>query len=389
MRLLIIGGTGVLSSAVTAEAINRGFDVTMINRGNRKIPEGVDFIKSDKDDLEYIAKRLEGRMFDAVMDYLCFTDDETEKSARFYSKYTKQYFYISSCAVYNTASLDGKIGDEDSPKGLPIWNYSVNKWAGEQKLSSLFENSEVQFTIIRPCVTYGDTRIPYGIMPAYGFHWTLCARILTGKPIITWNKGKNRCNMTRVEDFAVGVVGLIGNPTAYGESFNLCGDEAPTFRDVLDVLSEYLHKDVLTIDIPSEFYAKEMPDKAGEIMGGRSIDTINSNAKIKAAVPYFKQTYALKDGIIKTLNSYKEQNYQEGIDWSFDAKTDRIIKKWCKIQGIDYKGFNLKFVDYIGSANFDNRFTYFMVKNKMEKIGVMTMRIKNKIKRVIDKYLNL
>lgn len=365
MHLLIIGGTGVLSSAVTAEALRQGIVVTMINRGKRKIPEGVELIKSDKDDLENIAKQLEGRSFDAVMDYLCYTDSQTEKSVKFYKKYTKQYFYISSCAVYNTELLAGKMADEDSPKVLPIWKYSVDKWASEQKIAKLFEGSDVKYTIIRPCVTYGDTRIPYGISPMYGYHWTLAARILAGKPIITWNEGRNRCNMTRVEDFAVGVVGLIGNEKAYGQAFNVCGDEAPSFREVLDVMSEYLHKEVITVDVSSEFYAKEIPSRAGEILGGRSIDTINGNMKLKSVVPAFKQTYSLKEGVFKTLEAYKTQGYQHGIDWRFDADTDRIVKKWCQKKGTDASVYKLGFTDFLRVATFKEKILYWAVRYKV------------------------
>lgn len=139
---------------------------------------------------------------------------------------------------------------------------------------------------------YGLRRIPYGISPQYGYHWTLAARILNNKPIIRWNGGINRCNMMRVEDFAVGAVGLIGNPSAYNEAFNICGDETPSFNDVLDCLSELTGKIVKTVDIDSAFYAKEVPKRAGEILGGRSIDSINSNEKIKAAVP----SYVIADG---------------------------------------------------------------------------------------------
>lgn len=376
MKLLIVGGTGVLSSAVTAEALRKGLTVTMINRGKRRIPDGVELIKADKDDLQTISKALEGRYFDAVMDYLCYTDAQTEKSARFYMKYTKQYFYISSCAVYDTASLNGQMADEDSKKVLPIWKYSVDKWASEQKVEALFKGCDVNYTIIRPCVTYGDTRIPYGISPTYGYHWTLCARILTGKPIITWNQGKNRCNMTRVEDFAVGVVGLIGNPKAYGEAFNVCGDEAPTFREVLDVLSEYLQKDVVSVDVSSDFYAKELPNRAGEILGGRSIDSINSNAKLKAAVPEFKQIYALKDGVFKTLDAYKAQNYQHGIDWTFDAETDRIVEKWCKLNRI--RTTKICFIDYLNNAKKMERIKYLIIRHKENIIVKTVLRLTGK-----------
>lgn len=388
MNLLLIGGTGVLSSAVTAEALRKGLAVTMINRGKRRIPEGVELIKADKDDLQTIAKALEGRSFDAVMDYLCYTDAQTEKSARFYMKYTKQYFYISSCAVYDTASLNGEVADEESKKVLPIWKYSVDKWASEQKIEAMFKGSDVNYTIIRPCVTYGNTRIPYGISPAYGYHWTLCARILAGKPVITWNQGKNRCNMTRVEDFAVGVVGLIGNSKAYGEAFNVCGDEAPTFREVLDVLSEYLHKDVVTVDVSSEFYAKELPSRAGEILGGRSIDTINSNAKLKKAVPEFKQNVFLKEGIMKTLDAYNAQDYQHGIDWTFDAATDRIIIVFCKQKGISPDKYNLGFVDYLGTATKADRKAYWLEFHKVNpfvRAYCLALRAVDKVKRTISK----
>lgn len=364
MKILLIGGTGVLSSAVTAEALHQGIDVTMINRGNRTIPADVEHIKADKDEYEKIGKILQGRYFDAVMDFLLLSDNDTRKSVEFYTQFTKQYFYISSCAVYNTEKLAGKMGNEESSKVLPIWPYSVNKWASEQMVMRLFENKDVYYTVIRPCITYGNTRIPYGISPQYGYHWTLCARILNGKPIIRWNGGVNRCNMMRVEDFAIGVVGLIGNPKAHNEAFNICGDETPSFNDVLKVLSKLTCKDIKTVDISSEFYAKGIPNRAGEILGGRSIDSINSNEKIKSVVPSFKQTISLSEGIRMTYEAYKTQNYQKGIDWDFDADTDCIIKKWCKKNKIDSSQYKLGFVDYLGNATVGDKIQYYLSYHK-------------------------
>jgi nucleoside-diphosphate-sugar epimerase len=358
MKILIIGGTGVLSSALTAEALKQGIAVTMINRGRRRIPAGIELIKADKNDLATIVSKLGDRQFDAVIDFLCYTDAQTERSVKLYSRYTKQYFYISSCAVYDTASHNGKMADEETKKVNPVWKYSVDKWASEVKLCSLLKGTEIYYTIIRPCVTYGDTRIPYGIMPPYGYHWTLCARILAGKPVITWNGGNNRCNMTRVEDFAVGVVGLIGNPKAYNEAYNICGDETPTYNDVLHAVGEILNKDVITVDISPEFYAKECSGKSGEILGGRAIDTINSNKKIKEIVPQFQQTISLKEGIARTIEAYKNNNYQKGIDWNFDANTDRIIKKICLKRRADYKQYKLSFIDYLGNAKITDRVMY-------------------------------
>lgn len=384
MQILIIGGTGVLSSAVTEVAIKKSIKITMINRGNHSIPQNVELIKSDRKNFNFIKKSLQGKTFDAVMDFLCYSDNDTEESVRFYSNYTRQYFFISSCAVYDTQKMGGRPCSEDDVKSLAIWDYSVNKWRSEQKVHLLFKNLDCKYTIIRPCVTYGNTRIPYGIDPRCRCHWTLIARILEGKPIIRWNGGNNRCNMTRVEDFAVGVVGLIGNENAYNEAFNVCGEETPTWNDVLAIISKTIGKEIKTIDIPSEYYAKELPLRKGEILGGRSIDAIMDNSKIKSIVPEFRQTIYIEEGIQKTIEAYKQNNFEEGIDWKFDADTDRIIAKWCKQNKIKISDLNLLFTDYLHTARNKERIIYFMVRHKDMIIFRMIIKARFVIRRLMN-----
>lgn len=385
MNILIIGGTGVLSAAVVNEALKQGFNVTMINRGHRAIPDGVELIKADMSDKCLIATALSKRKFDAVIDFLCFSEIQTKKSFNFYSQYTDQYFYISSCAVYDT-TLGGWCS-EDSPKILSIWKYSVEKWASEEYLMKLAADSKTKYTIIRPCVTYGDTRIPYGIAPAYGYHWTLIARILNNKPLIRWNGGVNCCNMMRVEDFAVGVIALVGNSKAYNEAFNVCGDEMPTFNDVLGVLRELTNHDIKIVDVTSDYYAKQVPSRAGEILGGRSIDSRNKNDKIKSVVPAFHQSIFLKEGIKMTYDAYKNNNYQYGIDWNFDGECDRVIYNWCKKCGIDSTQYNLNFVDYLGNATVKDRDVYYRVFHSERldmKIRGLGIRVLNKLRRLAE-----
>lgn len=358
MKVLLIGGTGVLSAAVANEAVKQGIDVSMVNRGRRPLPDGVQLLKSDKDDYDNIAQLIGGNHYDAVIDFLCFTDAQVTRSFSFYKQYTQQYFFISSCAVYDTR-IEG-VKTEDSPKVLSIWKYSVDKWASEEHLYAMAAESGIYYTVVRPGVTYDDTRIPYGIMPPYGFHWTLVERIKHGKPVIRWNMGENRSSMMRVEDFAVGLVGLIGNPEAFNEAFNICGDEAPSYNEVLSVIEEWLGKKAVVIDVSPEFYAGQMPSQKGEILGGRGLDAISSNEKVKRAVPSFRQTIWLKEGVVKTLEAYKSNNYQKGIDWVFDAYQDRTVKMWCKKKGVDIHGYNLGFVDYLQTANRRDRLVYFM-----------------------------
>ena len=309
MKLLVIGGTGVLSSAVVSEAISRGIEVTMINRGHRmeRIPQGVAFIKADSRDAETIDKALAGCPFDAVIDFVCYDRQQVENSLNLFSKYVDQYIFISSAAVLDTR-VQGVL-NEDSPKVLPTWDYSVQKWDAELSVQERCAGSGIHYTIIRPGITYDDTRIPYGFAPLYGYHWTFVERAKAGKPLVTWNNGQNRCNMMRVEDFAVGVVSLVANEKAMNEAFIVCGDEAPSFMDVVKTLEKSVGMVIPTIDINVNFLQSLVPGRKGE-MEGRSRDAVLSNAKIKEAAPEFKQNISLDEGVGMTVEAYQNARFQ-------------------------------------------------------------------------------
>ena len=363
MKILLVGGTGVLSVAVTQQALNQRHEVYMINRGNRMewIPVGIHLLKADIYDEKKIVALLDNMYFDAIIDFICYNDKQLEYSFNLFKDRTSQYVFISSCAVYNSAIC--RDCDEDAPKNLPVWQYSIDKNKSEELLVRLAKNSSTHYTIIRPSVTYGNTRIPYGICPPYGYHWTIVERILHDKPIVTWNKGENFCNIMHVEDFSIGVVGLLGNQQAYNEAFNVVGDTTPSWKDVLDILSDLLNKEIKTFDVPSEYYASEIPERRGEIEGGRSLSVTCSNQKLKSVVKGFEQTVSLQKGLKRTLDYYKSHNYIYGIDYAFDADTDRIIAKYAKEKKISVKGLNLHYIDYLNEKKWINFFKYFAARN--------------------------
>lgn len=359
MNLLVVGGTGVLSTAVVNEALRQGVSVSMINRGNRKhlISEGAELIQADIRNSDIVRQALAGKHFDAVIDFICYNQKQIAHSLDLFKDIATQYIFISSACVYDT-SIPGKK-DENAPKGFKDWSYSTDKWACEQYLMQKATEEAIQYTIVRPCITYDDTRIPYGIMPPYGYHWTLVGRILNEKPVITWNRGTARWNMMRVEDFAVGVTGLIGNPASYGQAFNICGDEPVSWSEVLDVLGHLLGKEVKRLDISTEDLIQYCPDRKGEI-AGRAADAIIDNTKIKSLVPGFGQRISLEDGIRKTLEAYKTHNFQKGIDWRFDAQWDNIVKK----ENDGKLSFKTGFTNYLGTASMKDRLTYWRARIK-------------------------
>lgn len=350
MKVLIIGGTGILSSAVVDECVNRGYNVTMLNRGRRQlfINPKVQLIKCDIRD-ESLAKQLLGDShYDCVIDFLIYNINQLKYSLRLLGNISNQYVFISSTAVYNT-DISGML-TENSEKVQKEWNYSKNKYECEQYLTNYCNEHNINYTIIRPGVNFGNTRIPYGMYPAIGKHWTIIGRILSGKPIITWNGGSNRHNLTRVEDFAIGAVSLIGNPKANNEAFNVVGDGIYTWMEVLTTISDILKVPLYTIDIPVQFYANELSDmeQRDHLIGGRSKNCMTSNDKLKTIAPDFHQLFSLKEGIEKTINFYKEHDYLGGIDYEYEGNIDGIIEKYQKT--IKSQRYKLGFEDYLGAT---------------------------------------
>lgn len=330
MKVLIIGGTGILSTAVVDECVARGYEVTMVNRGRRAefINKGAKLIKCDFKNKAEVETCLKGLHFDTAIDFLILNKEHLSYSLSVIGKLADQYIFISSAQAYNTNNKG--ILTEDRELIQPLWGYSVNKVMSEELLEEYAKREGINYTIVRPGVNYGSTRIPYGMCPVLGKHGTFIERIKAGKPIITWNHGQNKLNLTRVEDYAAGMVALIGNPKAYNEAFNVVGDNVYTWKDVLSVLGVILGCDIKTIDIPVDFYANELDgDERESLLGGRACDLVCSNDKMKKLTPEYKTKYSLEEGIRMTLKFYQDNNYYHGIDYVWDGECDRIINKYA------------------------------------------------------------
>lgn len=385
--LLVIGGTGVISYAIVLEAIKQGYDVTCINRGKTKsqsLPSEVEVLKSDYRDEKRITQLLKGRMYDAVLDVLCFRKEDIDYSISLFKDHCKQYFFFSSAEAYNKPKYENSVCNEDAELVNPLWSYSINKAACEEELRCLAEKYHVTYTIVRPAITYGNTRIPYGVMPPYGYHGTIIHRLLHHKPIITWDGGKANAVITRVEDFAFGFVGLIGNEKAYNQAFHISGDENHSWKEVIDILASQLDVSPVYVDVSSSTLGNELLSLKEQIVGGRAISQRLDNSKMKDAVPGFKTNIPLEEGIKMTVDYYQKNNYLYGIDWQFDGDMDRIAAKYDK-------SYRPVFVDYLSNATKEDQLRYNRALKRnitIERLKLYAHRQLNSVKRKIKKYIS-
>lgn len=352
MKVLIIGGTGIISSAVVDEAINKGWIVTCVNRGNNhgikpnpKV-ETLHFdIRNRADAEHYLGKNK----YDVVVDFICYNLEQTKYSLELFHGKCKQYVFISTDSVYQLQ----KSGcyDESTPQSNPDWNYSYEKAECEKYIKKTCKKLGQIYTIVRPSITYGNTRIPYGLMPSYGYHGTFLERIKAGKPIPVWNNGNNFQTMMRVEDFASAMVCLWGNEKAYNQDFGICGDIVQ-WSDVLDSIEIILNVKINRINVGLSSIYKVFPERKGEFIIDRASDHKVSNAKLISCIPSYKAKFNLVEGIRKTIDYYRNNNNILGIDYNFDAKLDKVIKlndkknKMCRFVCYDNCRIN-NWIDYI------------------------------------------
>lgn len=343
MKVLIVGGTGVISTAVVNEAVAQGIELTCVNRGNNhgnKLNPNVKAMHFDIRNRKVANEHLQGKFYDVVVDFICFNANQVRYSLDLFHDKCKQYVFISTDSVYKLQK-DGCY-DETTPQSNPEWAYSYQKAECEEIVRSFCKEHNLIYTIVRPSITYGNTRIPYGFMPAYGYHYTLIERIKAGKPIVTWNHGNNYQTVMRVEDFATGMVGLWCNPKAYNEDFGICG-EPVTWSQILDAIEDKVGIKAERLDVPVETIIKALPERKGEFLVDRAEDHIVSNKKLRMAVSSYNLKYDIKKGISKTIDYYINNDKILGIDYRFDGQMDRVAASLMgggKIGYLNYEARN-------------------------------------------------
>ena len=326
---LFIGGTGTISMAITRSlAKNELWHLTLLNRGNRKadIPEGVDVINVDINDEAAAAKVLEGKQFDTVCDFIGFVPAQLERDYRLFKGKVKQFMYISSASAYGKPVADYRI-TEGTALANPYWEYSRNKIACEDFLMKKFREEGFPVTIIRPSHTYDERSIPMGVHGSKG-SFQVIKRMMEGKPVIVHGDGTSLWTMTFNEDFAKGFIGLMGNPHAIGEAFQITNDESLTWNQIFKTIADALSVEYKPYYVSSSFLAKvgKKYDLEGGLIGDKANSVVFDNTKLKRAVPGFAPSIRFEEGVRRCLNYILAHPECQVEDHEFDKWCDSIIE---------------------------------------------------------------
>lgn len=324
--ILIIGGTGVISSAVSALLAETGWAVTLLNRGKncKNIPEGIKTITGNIRDENTIKNLLQNNSFDVVADFIAYTKEDAERDYRLFFGLTQQYIFISSASVYEKP-LSNCFVTESTPLRNPYWQYARDKIACEDFFLKKYRSEGFPITIIRPGHTYSDTKIPLGVHGNNG-SWPVVKRILAGKPVIIHGDGTSLWTVTHSKDFAKGFAGLAGNLHAIGQTVHITSDETVTWNQIYQIIADTLHMPLQAVHVPSPLLAAtDKYDFTGSLLGDKANSVIFQNDKLKRLCPGFTAEIRADQGIRQTIENILAHPEYQNEEPEFDLWCDKVI----------------------------------------------------------------
>ncbi|HEY3345394.1 MAG TPA: SDR family oxidoreductase [Anaerolineaceae bacterium] len=326
MKVLFIGGTGVISSASSELAVQRGVELYLLNRSKsvRPAPKGARLLSADIRSPETVRAAIGDLHFDAVVDWVAYTPEQVCTDLDLFRGRTGQYVFISSASAYQTPPSFLPV-TESTPLHNPFWEYSRNKAACEARLMQAYQEEGFPVTIVRPSHTYDRTLLPFD--GAY----TSVARMRAGKQVVVLGDGTSLWTLTHHKDFAVGFVGLLGNPHAVGEAVHITSDEWLTWNQIYTLVAHAAGVEPRLMHVPSELIAAFDPQWGAGLLGDKAHSMIFDNSKIRRLVPDYHPVIPFWQGAQEILAWYDADPARQKVDPAFDALQDRIV---AAMQGI-------------------------------------------------------
>jgi len=326
MRILFVGGTGIISSACASRALELGYDLDLLVRGHsqevRPFPKGANILRADARNLVEARAALGDRHYDAVVDFVAFVPEQIESDLELFRGRTEQLVFISSASAYKKP-VDRLPITESTLLDNPFWQYSRNKIACEERLIRAYREEKFPITIVRPSHTYDRTLLPFEPDGP-----TVLCRILQDKPVVVHGDGTSLWVLTHHSDFAVGLVGLLGHPAALGEAFHITSDEVLPWNEVYRAIGRAVGKEPKLVHVPSDALARIDPDWGAGVLGDKSHSVIFDNSKIKRLVPEFLAQIPFWKGAREIVAYYQSHPERLVVDPANDALLDELCARF-------------------------------------------------------------
>jgi len=320
LRVLFIGGSGVISSACAELAVEQGIELTVLNRGqtrDRPPPAAAQVRNADVRNPAQVREVLGDASFDAVVDWVAYTPEHVEADIELFRGRVGQYVFISSASAYQTPPSRMPV-TESTPLRNPFWQYSRDKIACEDRLVGAYREENFPATIVRPSHTYDKTLVPLD------GGWTVLGRIRQGKPVIVHGDGTSLWTLTHHRDFAAGFVPLLAHPRTLGEAFHITSDDVLTWNQITEALAAAAGCPANIVHVPSDLIAAADPDWGAGLLGDKSHSMVFDNSKLRSVVPGYRAVIPFERGAREIVAWYDEDPARQQVDTRLDAVLDKL-----------------------------------------------------------------
>ncbi len=323
LRVLFIGGTGIISSACVRRALAAGHALTVLNRGgttSRPLPDGVEVIRADVRDSAATRSAVDGREFDVVVDFVAFTPGHVQSDVDLFRGRIGQYVFISSASAYQKPPRRIPV-TESTPLHNPYWRYSQDKIACEEVLTRAYREADFPVTIVRPSHTYDRTGVPIE------GGWTQIDRMRRGLEVMVHGDGTSLWTLTHHVDFAKAFVGLLANTRAIGEAYTITGDDVLTWNQIFTLLGRAAGVEPRLVHVPSDMIASVDPERGAGLLGDKAHSMVFDNSKIKALVPDYVATIPFEQGAREIVRWHDEDPSRQIVDGRVNATIDALLDR--------------------------------------------------------------
>ena len=320
MEVLIVGGSGLISTGIVKHLLAGGDTVTVYNRGRRPVPAGVEQVTGDRRDRARFEAAFARRRFDVVIDMICFSPADAESSIRAFGGRCAQLQFCSTVCTYGPEIPPAVLVDEDWPQ-RPITEYGRNKVACERLFLEAGVAGRFAVTIFRPSNTYGPGAPLVDQLEGDGPTWDRVAR---GLPVLVAGDGLGLWQSTHRDDcgrlFALAAL----NPRAYGQTYNAVRDCVFTWRDYYRQAAAALGTTARLVLAPADWLLAQRPRRFGFLGEITRYHGAYSWAKVAAHFPEFRAAIGFEEGAREVFaelrrrgawrDSAADADYQEVVD---------------------------------------------------------------------------
>ena len=301
MRVLVIGGTEFISLHLVQALRRDGHEVTVLNRGRQpaRLPAGVRTIVCDRKDHAALVRALAGERVDGLVDvtYAPTTGEDVEALLDALAGRVGHVILVSTGRVHDHALPIPY--HEETARTLYWGDYAKHKIAAEDVLFRRHRLQGLPISIVRPTHVYG----PLNTRNNETFFFD---RLLRGRPILVPGEGGWLRQFGHVEDLADAMAAMLGVPAAFGQAYNVTGEEAITQVGFVELIAEIVKRPVRLVPCPTPPGGKPAP--FGQNLA-YDCHAVYTTTKVRAQLG-IRPRYTLASGLAQTFEWY----LREGLD---------------------------------------------------------------------------